>query len=236
MAYAGTTAEEAISVWVYAIFTPDVSNNLVRPYFHDLEVQTDREFRLVGSTDVEALLSVCESHWPQLMVASVTVSDRVERKCGYRKLAISFQQIKLILTPLVSGQASPVISRVGSLADIRASEIGQMELAERYSDIQHFTYKNYFELIKYYRRDKLDAIIMPYSIAKTSLAYNDQWRPVYDFKEKGIAAVLASPLLDKALAGTLQSILLANGPLSESVWQKAVGLGPFVSPELLPES
>lgn len=226
--------DEPVTAWIFSIYTPEVSSRLVKPFFDDLGAKTHKHYRLVASTDVAQLLDNCRDNPPPLVMASATVGAQVETQCGYRRIAVSYQKIHLIYTGALPLQDKPAITRVGFIKGVRAGEVGMKELPLYYDNLTYIAYRDYFDLLKNYRRDRVDAIVMAYSFSRAASGIDKGWSSIGVFDEPGQITVLTSPTLDINLAREIQAIYLANSPLSKGVWQDKVGLGPFVHPDTPP--
>ncbi len=60
--------------------------------------------------------------------------------------------------------------------------------------------------------------------------FKKNWKPIYEFEDKGSAVFMTSPLLDKATEEKITKLLLRNDEITTQVWQKNMGLGAFVAP------
>lgn len=225
-----TENREVMGVWILSILSHEVVGGISKPFLDHLAAQTGRNYRTIASTNVPDLLASCKSSPPPLVAVSITVAKRLEASCGYRYIAVSYQNINLLVNINSSDQASKTIHRVGLIKNIKATTVAQKELPEMHPNAQQFIYKDIFGLVMRARKDNIDAIVIPQTFLKSAPEFEKDWKSIYTFKDKGSAAIMVSPLLGSDLVGRIQEIFLKNEPITKSVWQDKFGLGPFVNP------
>lgn len=226
-------ASKTINVWAYSLFTPEVTNYIVKPFFDELASRTGDHYHIKGDTRVTALMRSCQQQQPDVIIVSQSVGNDVQSLCGYQVIAVSLQNIQLFRKKTSDegeGIETP-LRRVGLLLNTKASQIAFDEIPDKYGEVTYTVYNDIFQMVKQYRRDRLDAIALPELFINAAPNFASNWTPHYQFKQQGVGVVMVSPLLEKSLVDSLQAAFLNDTELTRRIWQKKVGLGKFLHPD-----
>lgn len=221
---------DAHSAWVFAVYSPDVIRLKVQPFFEALGKRAKKPIAVKASANVKALLENCAAGKPQIVVASGLIADRLEALCAYETLAKTQQIVSVYVRTDSSIQQIREIQRLGIINNMSTQE---SEYLNHFVDNEQMViqrYKNFVQLIKYNRKDEVDALSLPQMFMKVAPALAKQWRPIFDFDLKGEGKVLVSPTTSVTVREKLTAMLLANEAITRSVWQEGIGLGEFQTP------
>ena len=229
-AHGSTAKKEVINVWIMSILAHEIVTGVARPFLDSLGEETNENYRTVASVNIQELFESCIKYKPKIIVVSITIGEIIKEKCAYRYLVVSLQDVNLLVKNGAVIDSIKSKLRVGLIKNIKATVIAEKELPELYDDVERFIYSDIFELIRKTKKDKINAIVLPQPFLLSAPKFSKKWKSIYTFKDKGVAVVMVSPLVDKILSDKIGRFFLKNDPVTKSVWQDKFGLGSFVRP------
>ncbi|NRB40015.1 MAG: hypothetical protein HRU20_16360 [Pseudomonadales bacterium] len=217
-----------MDVWVFSLFPPLVMKHKALPFFEYLEQETHVSYQVAISENVTDLLAGCTTAHPLIVIASSTVGDQLIEQCHYKNLVISLQDIQLFTRINDAEKDVNNVKKVALIGHLKSAEIAQKELSLINKNVDLVVYRNLYQLIKNHQKDGVDAFVMTQKTLNKITLFAEKWQAIHTFEEKGQAAVLASPRLDKKLGSNITQLLLSNNDIIKKTFQQGVGLGPFI--------
>ena len=219
--------------WVYSLYPASITRNKVLPFIEHLNQKLDSAFTVNISSDATALLARCSAGQPALIFSSLPLSKKVEKKCGYHYLAVTYQDVFLYALKKPSVATLEGVRKLGVVGKFEATKIALGELNSIGKKVSVVEYSSFYELIKNFRIDHVDGAILPSGVMATANNFSKNWVPVYKFKGKGVATAMVAPQLDVKIQRRIADILLSNDDVVSNVFQQGFGIGAFESPQTL---
>ncbi len=213
-------------VWVFGVLTPSISRNKVQPFFESIAEKSGVQYRVTGSTDQMTVLDHCQGGEPAIVAASKPIADKVEQRCGYRKILVS-RQPAMLFTNKVDEWNWANNPRIGFITNIEISDIAQQELKSRGFDYQPVYYRDFFDVIRFYKRDKLDALVMTELAMQSVTSFSRDKQAIYFFKQAGEAFVLIAPTVSKREIKNLIAGFVSLSTSDANNWIRASGMTGF---------
>lgn len=220
-------AEEATrDVWAFGLQTPSIIRNKLQPFFDAVGAKSGIHYRVISSTDETKVLSRCMEGEPAIVAASKPMADKVEQRCGYKKVLVS-RQIAILYSDGNSELDWVNRPSIGFIAKVDITKIAEQELHSRNLDYQPYYYRDYFDLIRFYKRDKLDAVVLTELGMQSVASFKRGKKPIHVFSQPGEAFVLVAPIVTDVEIENLIAAFVTLSTQGDDNWVRGVGLTGF---------
>ncbi|MGK0499710.1 MAG: hypothetical protein ACJAYG_001352, partial [Oceanicoccus sp.] len=144
-------SHEAVKVWIFSLYTPQIIKNKTQPFFEYLSTQSNKSYQVSSSTETPRLLARCRDGSIAIVAASMEVGKKLIERCRYKKIAETHQDILLYIKKVDIDKTSGNVMIVGLIKGLDATRIAYSELLEINKDAEAIIYSDFFQLVKSYK-------------------------------------------------------------------------------------
>lgn len=221
---------KSLEVWSFAIFTPQITRRKIQPYFDHISEETKTAYVVIASNNIPEMLQRCKSAKPAIVLAPAPIGNRVRAGCNYSVIAVTHQDAHLFAKTGSSEKTIENVGVVGFVKGLAVNQIAAGQLLEVNGSFKSIIYSTYYELIKNFQKDNVDAFVISQKTMEAARFVEDGWQSIHQFSQQGEVQVLASPSMEPLLKNQIANILLRNDKVAHKTFQTTIGLGPFLRP------
>lgn len=221
-------SSEALSVWLYATDTPELTQTKAGPFFESVNTRSGLAFNITASKDTAVLLNNCQAG-PDVVLANINFGLQLKTDCQYEVLARSRNTVSLFSKYSKDIKALGVSPTVAYVESSSATTFARNELSRQLSDVSYKRFDSAYSMIRALVRGEVSAFVARQDILNFG-SVNKAWYIIHDFEQTQEEWVMASPRLADKNKDIIHTAFVSNNAIVQSVWGDGFGYGTFVTP------